>query len=178
MYHIIRGLTSPVGLLVLLLSMNSCGDGSVSTAVTTATNTADTTSTDTGGASPSDTGETITTGTVDSSPTSTEETPLTDTGGGTTPASPKLTWDVPTTYSDNTPIPPQDIKEYRVYYGTAPGAYTKVISSGTSTAVAISDLKNQDPSLQVGQTYYFAVTCVDITDMESDFSNEVSFQLP
>ncbi len=36
------------------------------------------------------------------------------------------TWTAPTTYTDGTPLPATDIKEYRVYEGTAPRTYTFV----------------------------------------------------
>jgi hypothetical protein len=64
-----------------------------------------------------------------------------------------------------------NIKGYRVYSRPASGAYNLGIYyyvSAPSTNVPIKNL-----SLPVGQ-YYFAVTTLDIADVESGFSNEVS----
>ncbi len=94
-------------------------------------------------------------------------------GGGTTEATytgaAKLSWSTPTTNSDGSPLLASNIKGYRVYIRTASGAYNPGIYyfvSAPSTSVSIKDL-----NLPVGQ-YYFAVTTLHISSVESGFSNE------
>jgi hypothetical protein len=60
---------------------------------------------------------------------------------------------------------------YKVYYGTVPGNYTNIVSVGNLTQATVQGLTE-------GVTYYFAVTAYDVTDLESDFSNEVSYSVP
>ncbi|MCS6944604.1 MAG: fibronectin type III domain-containing protein [Burkholderiaceae bacterium] len=64
-----------------------------------------------------------------------------------------------------------DLQGYRVYYGTASGDYWQVrgagIEAGRSTSFTISNL-------QVGTTYYIAVTAYDRSGNESAYSGEVS----
>ena len=60
---------------------------------------------------------------------------------------------------------------YVIYYGTASGRYTS------------SNILNKTPTTRVsgldqGVTYYFAVTAYDTMGLESDPSNEVSYQVP
>ena len=59
------------------------------------------------------------------------------------------------------------ITNYNLYYGAASGTYTNVVAAGTNTTVPI-------PNLVDGATYYFAVTAVDTSGLESDYSTEVS----
>jgi len=91
-----------------------------------------------------------------------------------------LTWDAPTTYTDNTALFETVIKEYRVYYSTLPitqtatsSVYTVSRPDPTSALTPTSLTVNNNISLATG-TYYFRVTAVDIDGAESDFSNEVS----
>lgn len=84
-----------------------------------------------------------------------------ETGFGTA----TLVWDPPTTNADETPL--TDLAGYRVYYGTAPGAYGPAIDVvGIATTYTMS-------GMGLG-TYYFAVKAYDIWGNESDFSNMVS----
>ena len=59
------------------------------------------------------------------------------------------------------------IANYNVYYGVASTTYTNVVAAGTNTTVSIFNLLNST-------TYYFAVTAVDTSGLESDYSTEVS----
>ena len=63
---------------------------------------------------------------------------------------------------------------YRVYYGTAPRTYSQPVGAGLDAGLATTYVVT---SLQLGYTYYFAVTAVDATGNESAFSNEASKQL-
>jgi hypothetical protein len=57
-----------------------------------------------------------------------------------------------------------------VYYGTASGTYQQQRGSGiyvTTSSLTLSDLP-------AGFTYYFAVTAVDSSGNESDYSSEAS----
>ena len=56
---------------------------------------------------------------------------------------------------------------YKIYYGTASGAYTVTIDVGNITTCTIT-------GLQPGATYYFAATAYDSSAAQSTFSNEVS----
>ncbi len=79
-----------------------------------------------------------------------------------------LSWSTPTTNSDGSPLPATNIKGYRVYIRTPSGAHNCGIYfvSAPSTSVSIKNF-----NLPVGQ-YYFTVTTLDISGMESGFSNE------
>lgn len=77
----------------------------------------------------------------------------------TPPQSVTLAWD---------PSPGTNaIANYNVYYGVASSTYTNVVAAGTNTTVSISNLVD-------GRTYYFAVTAVGTSGLESDYSTEVS----
>ena len=79
-----------------------------------------------------------------------------------------LTWDAPTTNADGTPL--TDLAGYKIYYGTSSGSYTTTVDAGNVTTYNV-------PALPSG-TYYFAVTAVDTSGNESDYSNEVNTILP
>lgn len=64
-----------------------------------------------------------------------------------------------------------DLAGYKIYYGTAAGNYTKSFDIGNQTSVPVN-------KLDVGKTYYFAVTAYDIAGNESGFSKEVSLFIP
>ena len=71
-----------------------------------------------------------------------------------------LSWD---------PSPDSTVVAYNLYYGTNSGIYPNVINLNTVTNITVS-------GLQIGVTYYFAVTAVDTNTYESTFSNEVSYK--
>jgi Bacterial Ig domain len=58
---------------------------------------------------------------------------------------------------------------YNVYYGNASHSYPNQVFAGTNLSTVVSGLAN-------GQ-YYFAVTAVDAIGNESDFSNEINYQI-
>ena len=60
---------------------------------------------------------------------------------------------------------------YSIYYGGASGTYTNEISIGNATNVTIS-------GLIPGTTYYFVATTYTAADLESPFSDEVSYGVP
>ena len=61
-----------------------------------------------------------------------------------------------------------NIAGYKLYYGASSGAYTNTLTVGAATGAVISNLIS-------GATYYFAATAYDTNNLESDFSNEVSY---
>ena len=63
-----------------------------------------------------------------------------------------------------------NIAGYNMYYGISSGDYDDSIDVGNYTSITISDL-------DVGETYYFAVTAYDLDGNESGFSNEVSYTI-
>jgi len=70
---------------------------------------------------------------------------------------------------DWNPSPSPDIVGCHLYYGTVSGEYTNTVVVGDVTTVTVSGLLS-------GVTYYFAVTAVDASGEESDFSNEISYE--
>jgi len=64
--------------------------------------------------------------------------------------------------------PTGGIAGYRVYYGTESRRYTESVAVGQATTATIT-------GLTAGVVYYFAVTAIDPTGLESDFSDEISF---
>lgn len=85
----------------------------------------------------------------------------------TTSNSAILAWDSPTSATN--------LSGYRVYYGTAPGAYLQPygqgISVGNVTTYSLMGLSN-------GTRYYFAVTAFDTSGNESAYSNEAFKDIP
>ena len=69
------------------------------------------------------------------------------------------------------PSPDTNVIGYNLYYGTSSRGYTNEISLGNTTSATISGLVG-------GVTYYFAATSYDATGDESDFSNEISYNIP
>ncbi len=68
-----------------------------------------------------------------------------------------LAWDASTS---------ENIAGYRVYVGTAPGAYSASTTIGNQTTYTVTGLG--------AGAYYFAVKAFNAAGYESDFSNEVS----
>src|SRR5438552_175041 len=64
-----------------------------------------------------------------------------------------------------------DLAGYIVNYGTAAGQYTNLVDVGNVTNSTVSNL-------QYGVTYYFVVTAYNASGLESDPSNEVSYDAP
>ncbi|WP_162605199.1 fibronectin type III domain-containing protein [Geomonas oryzae] len=75
-----------------------------------------------------------------------------------------LSWSAPATYADGSAM---TVSGYKVYQGTAKGAYTGSVDVGNQTSYTLSNLVN-------GSTYYFAVTAYDGAKTESAYSNEMS----
>jgi hypothetical protein len=65
---------------------------------------------------------------------------------------------------------PGTITGYRLYQGSANQTYTNVIDVGTNTSATVSNLSS-------GATYFFAVTAYDSNGSESDFSNQITYQV-
>lgn len=81
-----------------------------------------------------------------------------------TTGSATLSWDVPTTNTDGTPL--TNLAGYKIYYGTSSGNYTKIIDVGNVTTYVINNL--------APGTYYFTTSAYDTSGIESGYSNEVS----
>lgn len=94
---------------------------------------------------------------------------LSNTSNSTIPASlgtATLNWQAPLYRADGNPLPPGQIRGYRLYYGTSSGnyVYTVDIQDGSATTYSVSDLP-------LG-TYYFVLTTLDVNGRESGFSAE------
>ena len=74
-----------------------------------------------------------------------------------------LNWSAPTTNEDGTPL--NDLAGYKLYYGTQPGQYTRIVTVGAHTTAHLSDLASG--------TWFLAVTAYDMYGNESDFSDEI-----
>lgn len=79
-----------------------------------------------------------------------------------------LTWDAPSTNTDGSVL--TDLSGYKVYYGTASRNYNQQVNAGNVTSKTLT--------LADGATYYFSVVAYDTSGNESNFSNEVSKNLP
>ena len=77
-------------------------------------------------------------------------------------ASVTLAWD---------PSPDTNVVGYYIYFGPASGDYTNKLSAGPALTLTV-------PGLAPGGRYYFSATAVDATGLESEFSEEVSTNLP
>lgn len=84
-----------------------------------------------------------------------------DSDSGTSDTSASLSWDA---------VTEEPVDGYKVYMGTASGEYGTPIDVGDQTSHTVTDL-------EAGNTYYFAVTAHNAAG-ESDFSNEVSKEIP
>jgi hypothetical protein len=74
------------------------------------------------------------------------------------PASVSLAWDR---------NPEADVVGYRIYYGLSSRQYTNSIYVGNLTTGVVPGLSN-------GVPYFFAMTSLDATGLESDYSSEVA----
>jgi hypothetical protein len=80
----------------------------------------------------------------------------------------KLSWTIPTTRSDESPLTLSEIAGYRVYMGSDSVSLRMIVdlNDGSTTTYTVS-------GLNVG-THYFAVTTYDTNDNESSLSNVVA----
>ncbi len=76
-----------------------------------------------------------------------------------------ISWEPPTMNTDYTPL--EDLDEYTIYFGIIPGDYVESINVGNVTTYNVSGLTE-------GLIYYFAVTAIDSSGNESEYSNEVN----
>ena len=77
-----------------------------------------------------------------------------------------MSWTPPTENQDNTPL--TDLAGYRIYYGVSSGNYSDsiVINNPRLTSYLIENLASA--------TWYFSMTAVNSSDIESVNSAEVS----
>jgi hypothetical protein len=68
------------------------------------------------------------------------------------------------------PSPEPNLAGYRLKYGTSSGSYTQTLEIGNTTTATV-------PNLSEGGTYFFVVTAVNSSSLESIPSNEVSFTI-
>jgi hypothetical protein len=63
-------------------------------------------------------------------------------------------------------VPESGIQGYKVYVGTASRQYSQIYDAGTTPAFSVA-------AMEFGKTYYFAVTTIGGSGLESDFSTEL-----
>jgi len=82
-----------------------------------------------------------------------------------------VSWAAPVEREDVTPLAPNEIAGYRLYYGTQTGAYQELlyIDDGSATSAQVAGLPSG--------TYYAVVTTIDIDGRESKYSSEVVVSL-
>lgn len=61
-----------------------------------------------------------------------------------------------------------DLAGYRLHYGPSSGSYTETLDVGNQVTAELT-------GLTVGETYFCTVTAYNTSDLESGYSNEVSF---
>jgi fibronectin type 3 domain-containing protein len=76
----------------------------------------------------------------------------------------QLFWNAPTVNRDSSPL--QDLAGYKLYYGESSGNYTTSIDVGKPTTYTLQ-------GLEVGHTYYIAVSAYDTAGNESVLSTEL-----
>jgi len=64
-----------------------------------------------------------------------------------------------------------DLAGYKIYYGKGSGNYQNQVYVGNVTSYHLTGVEE-------GERYYFAVTALDFSGNESDFSNEVEIVIP
>ena len=64
-----------------------------------------------------------------------------------------------------------NVDGYKMYYGTSSRNYSYDVNVGNSTSCSLS-------GLQEGRRYYFATTAYNTSDVESDYSPELSYTIP
>ena len=69
------------------------------------------------------------------------------------------------------PNPEPNLAGYNLYYGTTPGSYAHRVPLGSITTHTVSNLAP-------GMSYYFVVTAINVTGLESDPSNEITVTVP
>ena len=78
------------------------------------------------------------------------------------PASVALAWN---------PNPESDVASYQLSYGTNPGVHPNSVAAGSNTTATVTGLVE-------GTTYYFVVSAVNQTGLQSAASAEISYQIP
>ena len=63
-----------------------------------------------------------------------------------------------------------DVSGYKLYYGNESRNYDNVIDVGNTTVYTVDGLED-------GKVYYFSATSYNDEGLESDFSNEVSYEV-
>ena len=100
-------------------------------------------------------------------PTATGTSPATASAPAPSSTNATISWTPPTQSTNGSALGP--LSGFKIYYGTASQQYTTTISvSNPGLTAYVID------GLEVGTTYYFAVTAVTAAGIESSFSPEVS----
>jgi hypothetical protein len=69
------------------------------------------------------------------------------------------------------PVTGDDIVAYNIYYGPASRTYTNWVQVGDVTQGTVT-------GLCPGATYYIAITAINVSGLESDYSDEIIYTIP
>lgn len=84
------------------------------------------------------------------------------------PRSATLNWAAPTQYENGSPF--VDLAGYRIWYGQAPGTYSRVVEIAPGTTS--HNIQNLTAT-----TYYFSISAYNHQGVESTLSNEITIRL-
>ena len=95
-----------------------------------------------------------------------------------------LSWQPPTSYSDNSPLDPlRDLDNFEIYVketgpfsdGDSPMAFISAVDSATGQPATSFNLANLGPFLSLGVRYQVSLRAVAISGLKSDFSPPAAF---
>jgi hypothetical protein len=95
-----------------------------------------------------------------------------------------LSWESPTTYTDQTAMnPATDLDRFEIYVNESgtftdadtPAAELSAINPDTHQLTASFNLANLSPNVSTGHQYHVSLRAVAISGLKSDFSPSVSF---
>lgn len=169
------------GIKYQLSSTSTCADGTAALRLNrkwwcpvTTTTTASTSSGTTTTTTTTSTDTTATSGTTTTSGTTSTGTTTTTTTTTTTPKTynASVSWTVPSTRADGTPLSVGELSGYEVYYTNDSGSVSASVpvSGGSTASAVVSNLASGN--------YYFSISAVDSTGLKSALSTVASVTFP
>ncbi len=87
-----------------------------------------------------------------------------------------LDWIPPTTNADDTLL--TDLVGYRIYWGTEPGDYPNLVPVDPAVLLGAGLSAYTVENLPTNDTYYFVITAINVSGLQSDFSNMTQKAIP